>query len=167
MQTLSQDGRWLPVIATSVDPATQADIHVLTLIDVVANTTDSRQIFSSQPTITSPLKFAPDGKNVAYRVVDNGTDNIWMQPVDGSQGHPVTHFTDDHVRDYAWSPDGKNTGGRAFPCRLRCHPSSQRQSSPLTAGYFDHTPEKRGEPECRPDHSVLSRSQFDKIWVWA
>ena len=70
MQTLSQDGRWLPVIATSVDPATQADIHVLTLIDVVANTTDSRQIFSSQPTITSPLKFAPDGKNVAYRVVD-------------------------------------------------------------------------------------------------
>ena len=44
---------------------------------------------------------------MAYRVVDNGTDNIWMQPVDGSQGHPVTHFTDDHVRDYAWSPDGK------------------------------------------------------------
>ena len=44
---------------------------------------------------------------MAYRVVDNGTDKIWMQLVDGSQGHPVTHFTDDHVRDYAWSPDGK------------------------------------------------------------
>ena len=59
---LSQDGRWLPVIATSVDPATQADIHALTLIDVVANTTDSRQIFSSQPTITSPLKFGAGWK---------------------------------------------------------------------------------------------------------
>ena len=104
---LSLDGRWLPVIATSVDPATQADIHALALIDVVANTADSRRIFPSQPTITLPVEFAPDGKNVAYRVVDNGTDNIWVQPVDGSQGHPVTHFTDDHVRDYAWSPDGK------------------------------------------------------------
>ena len=104
---LSPDGRLLAAIVTQIDPATQADIHALALIDVAANTESSIRIFPSQPTITFPVSFAPDGKNVAYRVIDKGTDNIWMQPVDGSKGHPVTEFTTDHIRGFGWSPDGK------------------------------------------------------------
>ncbi len=104
---LSPDGRWLPVILTKIDPKSQEDIHSLALIDVVANTASAMRVFPSQATITFPVVFTPDGKNVAYRVVDKGTDNIWMQPVDGSKGHPVTNFTTDHIRDFAWSPDGK------------------------------------------------------------
>jgi Tol biopolymer transport system component len=104
---LSADGRWLPVIVTKIDPKTQEDIHSLALIDVVANTASAIRIFPSQPTITFPVVFTPDGKSVAYRVVDNGTDNIWMQPVDGSNGRQVTNFTTDHIRSFAWSPDGK------------------------------------------------------------
>jgi Tol biopolymer transport system component/predicted Ser/Thr protein kinase len=104
---LSADGRWLPTIATIIDPKTQADIHSLALIDVVANTASAMRVFPSQTTITFPVVFTPDGKNVAYRVVDNGTDNIWMQPVDGSKGRQVTNFTTDHIRSFAWSPDGK------------------------------------------------------------
>jgi Tol biopolymer transport system component len=103
----SPDGRWLPAIVTKVDPATQADIHALGLIDVAANTDSSLRIFASQATITQPVLFTPDWKNVAYRVIDNGTDNIWMQPVDGSPGHAVTNFTSDHIRTFSWSPDGK------------------------------------------------------------
>jgi len=104
---LSPDGRLLAAIVTQIDPVTQADIHALALIDVAANTESSIRIFPSQPTITFPVSFAPDGKNVAYRVIDKGTDNIWMQPVDGSKGHPVTEFTTDHIRGFGWSPDGK------------------------------------------------------------
>src|SRR5271170_4154906 len=104
---LSPDGKWLPVIVTKIDPKTQEDIHSLALIDVVANTASAMRIFPSQATITLPLVFTPDGKNVAYRVVDNGTDNIWIQPVDGSKGRQVTNFTTDHIRSFAWSPDGK------------------------------------------------------------
>ena len=103
----SPDGRWLPAIVTKVDPATQADIHALGLIDVAANTESSLRIFPSQATITQPVLFTPDWKNVAYRVIDNGTDNIWMQPVDGSPGHAVTNFNTDHIRTFSWSPDGK------------------------------------------------------------
>src|SRR5271170_6999236 len=105
--TLSADGRWLPTIATKIDPKTQEDIHSLALIDVVTNTASAIRVFPSQATITFPVVFTPNGKNVAYRVVDNGTDNIWMQPVDGSKGHQVTNFTTDHIRSFAWSPDGK------------------------------------------------------------
>src|SRR5580658_172016 len=104
---LSADGRWLPVILTKIDPKTQEDIHSLALIDVLANTASAIRVFPSQTTITFPLEFTPDGKNVGYRVVDNGTDNIWMQPVDGSKGRQVTNFTTDHIRSFAWSPDGK------------------------------------------------------------
>jgi eukaryotic-like serine/threonine-protein kinase len=104
---VSADGRWLPVIVTKIDPKTQEDVHSLALIDVVANTASAMRVFPSQATITFPLAFSPDGKNVAYRVVDNGMDNIWMQPMDGSKGHQVTNFTTDHIRSFAWSPDGK------------------------------------------------------------
>ena len=104
---LSPDGKLLPAIVTQIDPVTEADIHALALIDVAANTESSIRIFPSQPTITFPVEFTPDGKNVAYRVIDKGTDNIWMQPVDGSKGHPVTEFTTDHIRYFSWSPDGK------------------------------------------------------------
>jgi eukaryotic-like serine/threonine-protein kinase len=104
---LSSDGKLLAAIVTQIDPATQADIHALALIDVATNTASSIRIFPSQPTITFPVAFTPDGKNVAYRVIDKGTDNIWMQPVDGSKGHPVTEFTTDHIRGFGWSPDGK------------------------------------------------------------
>jgi eukaryotic-like serine/threonine-protein kinase len=104
---LSPDGRWLAVIATRIDPKTQEDIHSLALIDVVANTASAIRVFPSQPTITFPVLFTPDGKNVAYRVVGNGTDNIWMQPVDGAKGRQVTNFTTDHIRNFEWSPDGK------------------------------------------------------------
>jgi Tol biopolymer transport system component len=104
---LSADGRWLPAIVTKIDSKTQEDIHSLALIDVVANTASAIRVFPSQATITFPVEFTPDGKNVAYRVVDNGTDNIWIQPVDGSKGRQVTNFTTDHIRSFAWSPDGK------------------------------------------------------------
>jgi Tol biopolymer transport system component len=104
---LSPDGKFLTAIVTQIDPVTEADLHALALIDVAANTASSIRIFPSQPTITFPVAFTPDGKNVAYRVIDKGTDNIWMQPVDGSKGHPVTEFTTDHIRGFGWSPDGK------------------------------------------------------------
>ncbi|MGA7920014.1 MAG: protein kinase [Candidatus Acidiferrales bacterium] len=107
-KNLSPDGRLLPVIVTKVDPKTQLDVHALALVDVAANTEDSIRYFPSQPTITLPLHFTPDGKGVAYRVVDNGTDNIWVQPLDGSPDHALTKFTTDHIRDFAWSPDGKS-----------------------------------------------------------
>jgi eukaryotic-like serine/threonine-protein kinase len=104
---LSPDGKLLTAIVTQIDPVTEADLHALALIDVAANTDSSIRIFPSQPTITFPVAFTPDGKNVAYRVIDKGTDNVWMQPVDGSKGHPVTEFSTDHIRYFSWSPDGK------------------------------------------------------------
>jgi eukaryotic-like serine/threonine-protein kinase len=56
---------------------------------------------------SGPVRFSPDGKAVVYPIRDHDVDNLWLQPLDGSPGKPVTHFTSEHIGDgFAWSPDG-------------------------------------------------------------
>jgi serine/threonine protein kinase len=58
------------------------------------------------PRASHPLKFAPDGKGVVYRVREKGVDNLWLQPLDGSAYRQLTHFTVDQIAGYAFSVDG-------------------------------------------------------------
>jgi serine/threonine protein kinase len=53
------------------------------------------------------LRFARDGKSVVYPVRENGVDNLWLQPLDGSKGRQITDFTSEHIYDFRWSFDGK------------------------------------------------------------
>lgn len=57
--------------------------------------------------ILGRLRFTPDGKGLAYAVAEGGTDNIWVQPVDGSAMHRLTNFTSQNTNSFEWSPDGK------------------------------------------------------------
>ena len=52
------------------------------------------------------VRFARDGKSVVYPVRENGVDNLWQQPLDGSPGKALTSFKAEHIWDYHWSPDG-------------------------------------------------------------
>jgi serine/threonine protein kinase len=52
------------------------------------------------------IRFSLDGKSVTYPVRQNGTDNLWQQPLDGSPGKQLTSFKAEHIWDYHWSPDG-------------------------------------------------------------
>jgi eukaryotic-like serine/threonine-protein kinase len=53
------------------------------------------------------LRFSRDGKAVVYPTRDNGVDNLWLQPLDGTPGHPITDFKSERIRDFHWSFDGK------------------------------------------------------------
>ncbi len=53
------------------------------------------------------VRFSRDGKAVVYPTRDNGADNLWLQPLDGSKGHTITNFTSERIRDFHWSFDGK------------------------------------------------------------
>jgi len=57
---------------------------------------------------TRGLQFTHDGKSVVYAMRENGVDNIWMQPLDGSVGHQVTDFKSEQIWFVDLSPDGKN-----------------------------------------------------------
>ena len=57
---------------------------------------------------TTGLHFTPDGKNVGLLTTENGADNIWLQPIDGSKGRLITNFKADQIIDFRWSPDAKS-----------------------------------------------------------
>jgi serine/threonine protein kinase len=52
------------------------------------------------------IRFSRDGKCLIYVIRENGVDNLWQQPLDGSAGKPVTSFKAEHIWDFHWSPDG-------------------------------------------------------------
>ncbi|MBV9339734.1 MAG: PD40 domain-containing protein [Acidobacteria bacterium] len=56
------------------------------------------------------VQFAPDGQSVAYASRENGTDNVWLQPVDGSTRHPITDFKAEQIWSFRLSPDGRSLG---------------------------------------------------------
>ena len=57
--------------------------------------------------IFGPPRFSPDGKAVVYASRENGVDNLWLEPLDGSKGHYITDFKQEHIYDFHWSFDGK------------------------------------------------------------
>ena len=59
-----------------------------------------------RPRVTTLIQFSRDGKSLVYVVRENGVDNLWQQPLDGSPGKPLTSFKAEHIWDYHWSPDG-------------------------------------------------------------
>jgi eukaryotic-like serine/threonine-protein kinase len=52
-------------------------------------------------------RFSRDGKAIVYPTRENGVDNLWLQPIDGSKGRQITSFTSEHIYDFHWSFDGK------------------------------------------------------------
>jgi eukaryotic-like serine/threonine-protein kinase len=52
------------------------------------------------------LRFTPDGKSVAYVSREKGVDNVWVQPLDGSTGYPITDFKSEQIWSFSLSPDG-------------------------------------------------------------
>jgi eukaryotic-like serine/threonine-protein kinase len=80
----------------------------IALLDLT--TLKNPRLLDANPHISAGPQFTPDGKAVAYPVRENGVDNVWVQPLDGSPGHPITKFDSEQILSFHWSPDGKNLG---------------------------------------------------------
>ncbi len=57
--------------------------------------------------VGTDLRISRDGKAVVYPARENGVDNLWWQPLDGSKGKALTSFKAEHIYDFHWSFDGK------------------------------------------------------------
>jgi eukaryotic-like serine/threonine-protein kinase len=56
------------------------------------------------------VQFTPDGKALAYTVSENGVENIWIQPLEGSAGYQTTDFKSEKIWSFRFSPDGTRLG---------------------------------------------------------
>ncbi len=105
---LSGDGKGLAYLVEVVDPATQKGKEKVALLDIGSA---APRLLDAEPRVTrGGVQFTPDGKSVAYPIHENGVDNIWIHPLDGSPGRQITNFTSEQITSFHWSADGKSLG---------------------------------------------------------
>ena len=105
---ISPDGKTLTYVAELVNLQSQVGTLKIALLDL--DKLNSPRLLDANPQISLGVNFTADGKAVAYPVGENGVDNIWVQPIDGSPGRQITHFNSERILSFHWSPDGKNVG---------------------------------------------------------
>jgi hypothetical protein len=59
---------------------------------------------------TFAIRFTHDGKAAVYPFHDQGADNLWLQPLDGSRGRQMTNFKSERISGFHWSFDGSKLG---------------------------------------------------------
>jgi serine/threonine protein kinase len=97
---ISPDGS--TVVFSNID---HANGHELNLALVTTDTGKVREL-KFEREAAGLIRFTRDGKGVVYAVRENGIDNLWQQPLDGSPGKQLTSFKSEHIFDFHWSPDG-------------------------------------------------------------
>ena len=102
---ISPDGKTVAYVIGIRNAKDETPQEEIALLDTA--TLSSPRFLKANPRISKGVQFTPDGKAVAYPVAENGADNVWIQPVDGSPGRQITHFNSE---SFHWSPDGKNLG---------------------------------------------------------
>ena len=55
-------------------------------------------------------RFTPDGKALVYPIRQNGVEDLWLQPLDGSPGRQITNLKAGRIQSFHWSLDGKSIG---------------------------------------------------------
>ncbi len=98
---VSPDGKWAAFATLE-----HALGHKDTLVLVDTDTGQARKLDFERLRL-GLIRFSHDGKGVVYPTRDNGVDNLWMQPLDGSKGRQITDFTSERIYDFHWSFDGK------------------------------------------------------------
>ena len=108
------DGKSFGFVAHMIDPRTNDAYSKLAIVNLEAGSTAGPRLLDLDPRLGSGDEFGHSVKlvphaapAVTYRITENGQDNLWIQPLDGSPGHQLTHFPSEQISDCSWSPDGK------------------------------------------------------------
>jgi eukaryotic-like serine/threonine-protein kinase len=84
-----------------------AEGHKEKLVEVAVEGGQVMREIAMQKSHAGRIQYSPDGKALEYAVRENGVDNIWRQPLDGSAGKWETEFKSEHIAQFRWSADGK------------------------------------------------------------
>lgn len=100
---LSPDGKQMPFFSLSA--FAREDLQI---VNLDAGPHPARRTLSPDSRVGGEVVFTPDGRAVAYPILENGVSNIWVQPLDGSPGRQITNFKSGTFHSFRWSPDGKS-----------------------------------------------------------
>lgn len=103
LSSLSPDGKQMAFFCQSA--FARVDLNIVNL-DAGANPV--RRTLRPDPRVAGAVAFTPDGKAVAYPIMERGVSNLWVQPLDGSPGRQITDFKSGTFHSFSWSPGGKS-----------------------------------------------------------
>jgi eukaryotic-like serine/threonine-protein kinase len=103
--TIAPDGKRLAFLVNG--PERERDFPAIAIVPLDAAANLPPQLLEPDPRISGPAAFSPDGKAVVYPVRENGVDNLWLHPLDGSRRKQITNFRSDEIQNFQFSPDGK------------------------------------------------------------
>jgi eukaryotic-like serine/threonine-protein kinase len=108
---VSADGKSIAYVVDVADPVTHDATSKLAIASLDGTSqlrlTDLDPRFSGSEVLAQTVQLIPNTNILAYKISENGAENLWLQPLDGSPGHQLTHFTSEKITDFHWSPDGK------------------------------------------------------------
>jgi serine/threonine protein kinase len=109
---VSPDGKFLTFVA--VKPSAEGGATFIAVVNLLGGSEPARMVNADSRIAGAQFggmpHFAPDGKSLVYVIRENGADNLWLQPLDGSRGRQITNFPSDRIQNYEFSPDGKTLG---------------------------------------------------------
>jgi Tol biopolymer transport system component/predicted Ser/Thr protein kinase len=117
--SLSRDGKRMAyLLATMPTPEDPYPQYKIALLDLSVKAGRPELLDADERISSGGLSFTPDGTAVAYPIRESGVDNIWVQPLGGSNGRAITTFDAEEIMGFRWSPDGRKL------CLLRGHTDS-------------------------------------------
>jgi eukaryotic-like serine/threonine-protein kinase len=105
--TIAPDGKVLAFLTTGGESQI---VHQIALVPLDAGPQPLTRMHNPDPRVADAPQFTPDGRAVVYPIRENGMDNLWLQPLDGSRSHQITNFKSDAISSFRFSPDGKTIG---------------------------------------------------------
>jgi len=105
---ISRDGKWVVLFLIKTEGT--VPVPRIALVGLDAGPNPPVRDLIPNPHISGSASFTPDGKAIIYDINENGTANIWLQPIDGSPGRQITNFPSGPIQGFAYSPDGKSLG---------------------------------------------------------
>ena len=75
----------------------------------VVSTLDAEivKVFDVQPTLPAKIRWTPAGREITYVAHQNGTADIWSQPLAGGSPKKLTNLKADEIFSFDWSRDNK------------------------------------------------------------
>ena len=104
----SPDGKTFAVAIVKVTAVVNEGEDIVRIALFEPGSSNPPRIIDASHISGHTLQFTSEGKPIAYAIRENGVDNVWIQPLDGSAGHAITDFKSEHIWSFRLSPDGKN-----------------------------------------------------------
>jgi eukaryotic-like serine/threonine-protein kinase len=105
---ISGDGKWLAILLNQIE--TNGSANRIALVPLDAGPNPAVRLLDPDPRVRENPQFTPNGSAVVYPISENGVDNLWLQPLDGSRGRQITNFGSGEIQNFRYSPDGKILG---------------------------------------------------------